>query len=39
MKYISSLNCKNYIDLLTSFGINEEEDKNAATKKALTDLT
>jgi hypothetical protein len=30
MKWISSLNCKNSIDLLTSFGINEKENKNAA---------
>ena len=29
------MNCKNYIDLLTSFGINEEENKNAATIKSL----
>ena len=35
MKWISSLNCKNSIYLLTSFGINEEENKNAATKKSF----
>ena len=29
------LNFKNSIDLLISFGINEEENKNAATKKSL----
>jgi len=39
MKWITFVNCKNSIYLLTSFGINEEENKNAATKKALTDLT
>ena len=29
------MNCKNSIDLLTTFRINEEENKNAATKKSL----
>ena len=29
------MNCKNSNYLLTSFGINEEENKNAATKKSL----
>jgi hypothetical protein len=29
------MNFKNTIDHLTSFGINEEEDENAVTKKSL----
>ena len=36
---MSFLNFKNSNYLLTSFGINEEEHRNAATKKALIDLT
>jgi len=35
MKWITFVNCKNSIYLLTSFGINEEENKNAATKKSF----
>ena len=35
IKWITIVNYKNSIDLLTSFGINEEENKNAATKKSL----
>ena len=35
IKWITTVNYKNSIDHLTSFGINEEENKNAATKKSL----
>ena len=35
IKWITTVNYMNSIDLLTSFRINEEENKNVATKKSL----
>jgi len=35
IKWITTVNYKNSIDHLTSFGINEVENKNAAIKKSL----